>query len=297
MSHGVAHSADSASMDVPVAVRVQFAHASAQSVAAAVGADVLHIKGATVDPETNPGRPGGTDADVLVRPAHVRRFMKGLVAAGWFLWCDFEEGSRFAHAASLHHTVYGMLDVHQNFPGLHNAPADNFERLWQRRIVRPLAGVPCAVPDRLGERLILLVHAARTPHATIDVTNHWTNLEAAERADLVALADTLQARVGLALAAGEVDQLHETKHLRELPLWQEFGEDSQRLAEWRARWLAAPTASDRARLVLRAPRVNRFVLEQRLGRRPTRADVRREWGRRALRALQLLRPRRGRGSQ
>ena len=74
---------DPAAQDVPVAIRVQFAHASVEIVARSCGADVLHIKGPAVDPEANPGRRPGTDADVLVRPQHVRALVEGLAAAGW----------------------------------------------------------------------------------------------------------------------------------------------------------------------------------------------------------------------
>lgn len=267
---------------VPLGILTQFGHASAEFVARDVGADVLHIKGAAVDPSTNPLRPSGTDADVLVRPAHVRRFMTGLASAGWVLWCDFDEGSRFEHAASLHHPVYGMLDVHQNFPGIHTAAERNFDTLWSRRVTRNVAGIACPVLDGLGERLVLVLHAARTSPSHIDLENHWHRLSDAERAELIAFADEMGARVGLAVATGRADEVRGDP---ELPLWELSGHgDGHRVAEWVARWRTAPTARARVRLVTRAVRVNRFVLAQRLGRPPTRAEVRAEWFRRTRRA-------------
>jgi hypothetical protein len=268
---------------VPLGVLTQFGHASAEFVARECGADVLHIKGAAVDPRTNPLRPGGTDADVLVRPAHVQRFMTGLASAGWVLWCDFDEGSRFEHAASLHHPVYGMLDVHQNFPGIHAAAERNFATLWSRRVTRTVAGIACPVLDGLGERLVLVLHAARTSPSHIDLENHWHGLTDTERAELVAFADEMGARVGLAVATGRADEVRGDP---ELPLWELSGSgDGNRVAEWAARWRTAPSATARVRLVSRALRVNRFVLAQRLGRPPTRAEVRAEWLRRSRRAM------------
>lgn len=264
---------DPAAAAVPVDVRVRFAHASVQTVAGDCGADVIHIKGPSVDPETNPGRRPGTDADVLVRPQHVPALVAGLVEVGWVRWADFDEGSRFEHAASFHHQQFGMLDVHQNFPGLHNAPRENFEELWRRRRWVEIGGVDCAVPDRLSERLILLLHAARTSPSHGDVTNHWDRLDQDERDRLDRLAESLGATVGLALATGRAEAV--AGH-REVALWQEYG-DGERLEEWLARWRAAPSARSRLALLVRAPRVNRFALAERLGRQPTRAEVRREW--------------------
>lgn len=257
---------------VPVAVRVKFAHASVEWVARECGADALHIKGPAVDPETNPGRSAGTDADILVRPRHVQALKRGLADAGWVLWCDFDEGSRFEHAASFHHAHFGMLDVHRSFPGIHHDPGATFDRLWAARDVRQIGGLICSVPDRLSERLILLLHAARTSPAHIDLRNHWTDLTSADRAQLDEHARRMGATVGLALATGRRASVEGDP---ELELWRDFGDD--RLGEWMARWRAAPSARSRFALIARAPRVNRFALGERLGRPPTQAEVRREW--------------------
>ena len=54
-----------------------------QHLAERMGVDVLHIKGVAADPRwRSPG--GGTDADVLVRPSHVRRFVERAAdVKGW----------------------------------------------------------------------------------------------------------------------------------------------------------------------------------------------------------------------
>lgn len=269
---------------VPVDVRVKFAHASVQAVADRCGADVLHIKGPAVDPTTNPGRPPGTDADVMVRPKHVRRLVKALTSAGWTMWCNFDEGSRFEHAASFHHPHFGMLDIHRNFPGLHNAPEKNFATLWDRRGTRAIAGVPCAVLDPLTERLVLVLHAGRTSPGHIDLRNHWTEISPEERDEMDQLARTMGATVGLAVAT---NRQHLVQHHPELSMWREYGPD-ERLQEWLARWRAAPTARDRLSLVVRAPRVNRFELGQRLGHPPNRQEIRQEWRNRAGRGVRSL---------
>ncbi len=271
-----------AAVDVPTLISIQFGHASVQCLADRVGADVLHIKGAAVHPGRNPGRSYGTDADVLVRPEHVRRFVAALGEARWSLYCDFDEGSLFEHAASFSHPSYGMLDVHQAFPGLHADPRAAFERLWADRETRPLASVECAVLGRLGERLILLLHAARSPGRSLDVTNQWRTLDDAERAELRAYADELGAQVGLALAIGEEDRFSGDP---ELELWRRMRDGGDRLGEWVARFRATPGTAARLRLAARAVRVNRFVLAERLGHRPTSQEVRREWWRRSGRGV------------
>lgn len=277
---------DQEEIALPVPARVQFAHASVQYVANAVGVDVLHIKGPAVDPETNPGRGMGTDADVLVRPTHVRRLTQALISAGWTMWCDFDEGSLFEHAASFHDPTFGMLDVHKSFPGLHNHPEANFDHLWARRATREIAGYPCPVLHRVDERLVLLLHTARARPGHIDVRNHWEILTSSERDTLDTLAARLGATVGLAIATGRGDAVRDH---REFPLWLDYSDD--RLGEWIARWRGGASFSDRLRLILRAGRVNRFELGQRLGRPPTPAEVRRGWWERVCSGLAALRSR------
>lgn len=262
--------------EVPTAARIRLAHASAQRVAERAGVDVLHIKGAALDPTLNVGRRESTDADVLVRPEHVRRYVAALPEAGWTMWCDFDEGSLFEHAASFHHEQFGMLDVHQVFPGLHHDASRAFQALWRDRVDRPIAQVPCQAPGEMGEHLVMLLHAGRTPGQGLDVANHWTDLDDQTQQQVSALASRLGAGVGLAAALDDLDTVKDP----EAELWRLMRDNSDRLGEWRARWRAASGWREHARLGLRAVRVNRFQLGQNLGRPPTRQDVRREWWRR-----------------
>ena len=78
---------------IPLVLRTRLAHATLQAVADDCGADILHIKGAAVDAFLRPAREDSqagasaeerslprvsADADVLVRPAHLRRFLAAL---------------------------------------------------------------------------------------------------------------------------------------------------------------------------------------------------------------------------
>ncbi|MFV0405606.1 MAG: nucleotidyltransferase family protein [Propioniciclava sp.] len=259
------------------AARIRFAHTSAQVVSDRVDADVLHIKGASLDPDLNPGRQPSTDADILVRPAHVRRLIQGLTKAGWVMWCDFDEGSLFEHAASFHHEQHGMLDVHQNFPGMHRQPEHAFETLWTDQVLREISGFLCPAPGPTGEHLILLLHAARTPGKQLDVQNHWTNVSDTERAAIEQLAADVGARVGLAAALGELDSIDDP----EVALWRLSLDNSDRLGEWVARWRTTRGLRPRMAMLRRATRVNRFQLGQSLGHPPTRSEVWRAWWQRA----------------
>jgi len=270
-----------AELAIPLEVRVELAHAHVQVLADRLGVDLLHIKGPAVDPSLRGHRGGGSDADVIVRPAHVRTFMRGLVRAGWQLQTRFTEGSAFEHAAGLYHPSWGLLDVHRTYPGLHRRPEEAFAALWERRREVRLAAIPCAVPDLVAQRLVLLLHAARSGHRGAsdhaDFSRVWTHASPEERAEVVELAHELGAEVGLAAATGDLDA---HAHDPEARLWRLFAEDHSRLDEWRARLGAAPTARAKVSVLGRSLVVNRYFLSESLGRPATRGDVAREFVRR-----------------
>ena len=91
---------------VPVALRVHLAHATVQAVAEACGAHLLHIKGPATDPRLRLASGevdeagallhaprASTDADVLVRPDQVTRFVRSLTEHGWRVLTTFRTGS------------------------------------------------------------------------------------------------------------------------------------------------------------------------------------------------------------
>ena len=266
------------SASLPASVQVSFAHAALQHLADAAAADVLHIKGAALDPRlADPGR-SGTDADVLVRPRHVEALLTALESNGWAVETHFDTGSPFRHATTLLHPVWGYGDVHRLFPGITAAPDEAFDRLWRDRHECLIAGIACPVPDLAAQRLILVLNAARGgAHASADVDRAWTTASADERGGVERLVADLGAEVGFAAGTGDLERF---RHTREYDLWRIASEGGSRSAEWWARIEAAPTTRERLRLALAAPRVNTDHLTARRGRPPTRGEIVLEFGRR-----------------
>ena len=266
--------------DIPVRARVRLAHAAVQALGREHGVDMLHIKGPAVDPGLRPQGHGGADVDVIVRPAHVPAMVEALKATGWRQETSFTSGSAFEHAANYFHHSWGLLDVHRSYPGLGDDPARAFQTLWDRRKTVSLAAIPCEVPDRTAQSLILLLHAARSAAPGVthpDLGPNWFDLGEEDRAAIRDLADALEAEVGLAAATGHLcDYAGDPR----AAIWQVFSEGGSRLDEWRARFRTAPTLRSKASVAVRSLGVNRYYLEQRLGRPPTRWDTTREFVRR-----------------
>ena len=162
--------------DVPLQVRTRFGHAAVQRLADEHAIDLLHIKGDALD--TRVSRPGriATDADVLVRPAHLDALLEACAAAGYQSSGRFTTSSPFEHSLTLWHDLWGHLDVHRHYPGIGRSPADAFERLWADRLTMDIAGVNCPVPSLPAQVAILVMHAARNPagsQASADVAHAW----------------------------------------------------------------------------------------------------------------------------
>lgn len=265
---------------VPVAVRVELAHAAVQRLAEAAGVDLLHIKGPAVHPGLRRRTSGGSDVDVIVRPDGVDRLMAALADHGWRVETTFEAGSAFDHAANLYHPSWGLLDVHRHYPGMDRDPAAAFSVLWRTRGSIPLAHVPCAVPDPISQSLVLLLHAARSSRPGVehpDVAPNWTDRTPEDRDRIRALAEETGATVGLAAATGTLDEHADDP---EAALWRVFTEGGDRLDEWGARLRSARGPRAKASVLVRSLGVNRYYLAQRLGHEPSRREVAVEFGRR-----------------
>lgn len=264
---------------LPVSVGVQLAYACLQVLSEEGGADVLLIKGAAIDPRllgTHESRevvPRGTvDADVLIRPGHVAAFMSVLRLHEWEQVVRFSDGSFFEHAATWHHPVLAPVDVHRRFPGMGGDPEDVFERLWADRQVADIAGIDCWVPSLAGQRLLLLVNAARGRVADHpDVRRAWGDATPAERAEVDALATELSAHVALAAATGRLAQ-HRNAGDHDLWLALSSGERSPLRLGW-ARVRAQLSWTERVRAVFRMIVPNPRRLEFVLGHRPTARDL------------------------
>lgn len=231
-------SASPGSVTIPVAIRVHLAHAALQAVADSAGADVLHIKGpALIDelrlrPAPQPSlpnvnqvpreRPASVDADLLVRPSHFRQLMAELRHQGWQQVTPFLDEGLVQHSTVWFHPSLGQADLHYRFPGIQAAPEHAFGRLWQDREHLEIAHQACTVPSPAGQRLILLLHAARDPFGRAeDVTVAWHQADDAARAAARDLAGEVGAVVGLDAAIG---RLEDHRDQPEYALWRLYAD-------------------------------------------------------------------------
>lgn len=265
-------------LTLPMWARLHLTHAVMQAVADETGTDVLHVKGPAVAAELRSAPRRSTDVDVLVRPAHLARFLSGMRAHGWSQLSSFAEGSSFAHAANWGHPLWTFVDVHRFFPGPTVPAADVFDELWAGRHAVELAHVACAVPSLAAQLLVLALHEARS-HRT-GRFEAWDLSDAERRDETWLLARRLGAEVPLAAALGRLD---EYRGRRDYPLWKFWSEPESgvpgrdRLTEWAVRFRAARTLRERAFIASRMVRVNRTHLGMELGHSPTAAEMRAEY--------------------
>lgn len=270
-------------VNVPLSVRLRFGHAAVQYLADEIGVDLLHIKGAAVDSSLRPSQ-SGSDIDVMVRPSHVDRLDRALREHGWQLYSTFAYGSPFGHAQTYLHEALGYLDIHRYFPGIRVAPARAFERLWTDRHTTEIARVGCPVPSVSAQALLLILNAARSraPDHHPDVAMGWRDASEERRIEIEALVADLDAPVAFAAAVGGLEQYRRERDYR---LWKVISQGATRSEEWWARVRAAPSISEAARVMMRAPLVNTDHLAHRLGHRPTAIEVLTEFFARPARAV------------
>lgn len=231
---------------VPVTLRVHLAYATVHAIEDEVAADILHIKGQAVDPSLRPEGRAGVDADVLVRPAHLNRFLAGLNTHGWQQVKPLRASGLVQHSANWYQGELGQMDVYVRVPGIQVAPAQAFEVLWQDRAVRQIAGRPCIVPGRAAQRLILLLHSARDLRGYApEVRIAWDQATQPERDRVMALAKELRAELALAAATG---RLEESLDRPEYGLWRLYVDGTITRAGFRkvAAEIRGRTGGDRA---------------------------------------------------
>ena len=268
---------------VPLPVRLRFGHAAVQRLAEKVGVDLLHIKGAAVDPMLRPGNYAGSDVDVLVRPAHVSALDQAMREHGWRLYSTFEYGSPFGHAQTYVHDAWGYIDLHRFFPGIRLEPERAFDLFWSNRHETEIAGVGCPVPGVTAQAVLLLLNAARAPRqARSDVSAAWRQASDEQRTEIERLVSRLHAEVAFAAATGGLERHVDARDYR---LWKVASEGGSRSEEWWARIRAAPSVWAGLRIAARAPLVNVDHLAHRLDRTPTRGDIVLEFLRRPIRAV------------
>lgn len=262
--------------EIPMKVRLHLTHGVLQALADRADARVLHIKGVALHPALSEGRRPSTDCDLLVAPEDVDAVIASLEEASWRRVTTFEHGSVFAHAATYYHSVWGTVDLHRWFPGLHRDAAASFDALWADRLLVDQGGRPTAAPSLVGQRLLLLLHAARTGGygSTGDVERSWTRAPEAEKAEVEALARQLDAVVPLAIATGREDDVIGLPQAR---LWTALHEHENSTAVWFARLRDARGVREHVAVLWSAMHVNPDHLALRLGRAPTRVDLARDW--------------------
>lgn len=270
--------------EVPPSVRVELLHAYVQLLADQHGWDVLHLKGPAVHPDLR----GATarvslDVDVLVRPDHVQPLLDALADLGWHKVTGFEDGSAFGHATNMRHAL-GLIDLHRRWPGFDIPPNEAFEALWAERGHLEIAGVTCSVPSVEDQRVVLLLHHARSGgRRDEDVLHAWSRSDDATRERVRRRASDLHADLALAAATGELERFRDRPGYR---LWRHFSRgEVSRWAEWRARYEAAPGCRAKRSVLLRLLRVNHDLLASDLGHEPTRLEYAEAYGRRVRIAL------------
>ena len=258
-------------LPVPDDVAREFTHAAAEQLAARASARVLHLKGMALDPPLRRDTVSN-DVDVLVEPARTAAISSQLARCGWVLETDFAAGSPFEHAATWRHPVWGYLDVHRWWPGIEIDAARAFDLLWAARHDRQFAGVGCAVPAVVDQRIILLLNAARAgAHARPqDLERSWRGLTRTEQQEVRARIGQFRAEPAFAVIQGGLERYRRRRSYR---LWRAVGEPTSRTAEWYARVYAADGLTARARLIARAVLVNRQHLEVLAGRPLNRREL------------------------
>ena len=286
----------SGSVDVPSQVRLSLAHAAVQFLADQHSVDVLHVKGLALDPSQVWSGRTSTDADVLVRPAHVERLLEVLKGHGWRVVNTFENASAFEHSATLWHDQWQYLDLHRAFPGIDRDPDRSFELLWRESEQRVIAAVACPVPSVPAQALLLLLHAARSAgdaRGGRDVEQVWRRATPERRDEILGLVDDLEAHVAFSVILGELER---HRGAPDYALWKVWSVGGTRLDEWRARVRAAPTLRRKVTVALRSVLVNVEHLELVRHRPVTRGEVLAEFFARPYRGvreeLRRLRPRR-----
>lgn len=266
---------------VALDARIELCHAALQHLADRHEVDLLHLKGLAFRPRWRSRAGGGSDADVLVRPSHVRRFLRAIEAAGWHRRSRFHTGSPFGHAQTYWHDHLGYADVHRFFPGM-AADEGTFDVLWAGRDETALAAVGCPVPDEPAQALIFMLNETRNGPGPVPAAR-LADLDGTPLGEAVAaLVPRVGAQVAHAAATGRLDDVRDR---REHDLWRAITTGSGRVEEWRARVKAQPRFGGKVLTVLRAPLVNTEHLTNIRGRRPSPGEIATEFVHRARRAV------------
>jgi len=236
--------------------------------------DILHVKGYAFSQEIYRKGRYSSDADLLVRPSHVDRFVEILLADGWRIQAHFETGSVFEHAMTLYHASWGLTDIHRFFPGLgrHGDYERAFDRVWAARKTRMIAHRPCVVPSDLDARLLVVLHRARAASRySADINYLVSLLSYSDWQRLRARAEELDSSLAYSAAMGGLEQYRDD---RDYLLWLSVSQDVPHYIQWIGRLQSATTLHDKLRTLKNIFLVNKDHLAMQLGRTPTKAEIR-----------------------
>lgn len=263
---------------LPRDVRLRLGHAAVQVVADEAGADVLHLKGHSVDSDLYAAGRMSSDVDVMVRPGHEHRLIEHLERHGWQTETTFASGSVFHHAMTMRNERFGHVDLHRLFPGLTTPPAEVFEAVFAQSGRREICAIGCQIPSRRDQASFILLHSARDgSRGPRDARHLRSVLSAEEWQAAVERAESWGAGGALAAALGELESWRDRP---DYEFWRYMSQGGTRWDLFTARWKARPTMQERARLVGSSLIPNMDHLAMGLGRRPTVMDVARELARR-----------------
>lgn len=258
----------------PLAARIRLAHAYFQRIADMHSIDILHVKGYAFSQEIYRKGRYSSDADLLVRPSHVDRFVEILMADGWRIQAHFETGSVFEHAMTLYHASWGLTDIHRFFPGLgrHGDYEKAFDRVWAARKTRMIAHRPCTVPSDLDARLLVVLHRARAASRySADINYLVSLLSYSDWQRLRARAEELDSSLAYSAAMGGLEQYRDD---RDYLLWLSVSQDVPYYIQWIGRLQSATTLHDKLRTLKNIFFVNKDHLAMQLGRTPTKTEIR-----------------------
>ena len=177
---------------------------------------------------------GGTDIDILVRPAHVLLWTAPSADTGGRSTPPLRMVRPFGHAQTYAHPLWDYVDVHRLFPGIGLEPGAAFTRLWWDRPAWTSPARSARFPDvhRAGDRA-RAERGAGAVGRSLGSAAGLVRRHGQERAGIEAVVADLDARIAFDAAIGQLDR-HRGK--REDRLWRAVSQNGTRLDEWRACW-------------------------------------------------------------
>lgn len=261
--------------EVPLKARIMLSHAHLQRLATLAEVDLLHIKGYIFGQDTYPATRTSTDVDILVRPHHIDSFVRAVENAGWKVLTTFKTGSDYHHAMTIYHPTWGLADVHRAFPGLGSDSGTAFNRLWEQRRAKTIAGYPCFTTSLVDSRIVVYIHAARSTSPRKPDVEYLNQLLTKEEKHLLEeRVFELEAMLAYSAAQGTIDDY--ASHPDYL-LWRTASQKTSDMTRWYARVKTAPGFIAKIRTVLDIFKVNRDHLAMELGHSPSKQEIRQKF--------------------